>query len=141
MMYELTWLGTGMLAAVCTYWLHTRFALNPVMASGIVTLAIALAIPLLDGSPEWLRPIPYAGIGGSFIGMSTRKTMKGVESVMLASLIFGLIFMNSSQFFEGFGGALGTSACISVLTATTWRKFAKKTRYSTRRVISRVWKF
>lgn len=138
MMEELIWIASGVLAAVSTYWLHTRFHLNPVLASSVVTLLIALAVVPFGDSTGWLKPIPYAGIGGSFIGMSTKKNVKGFESVLLAAIIFGVIFTSSSSFFEGFGGALGTSACISVLTAISWRKFIKRTRFTTRRVVNRA---
>jgi hypothetical protein len=137
MIQELVWIGTGVTAAWSTYWIHTRFRVNPVMASSLVTLAFALGVSSLGHSQEWVQQIPYAAIGGSFIGMSTKKTMKGLETVLLASLIFGVIFTRSSHFFEGFGGALGISACIAVLTAVTWRKFAKRTRYRLRRALSR----
>lgn len=138
MIEELIWIAIGVLAAVSTYWLHTRFSINPVLASSVVTLLIALVVVPFGDSPQWLGPIPYAGIGGSFIGMSTKKNVKGLESLLLAAILFGVIFSRSSSFFEGFGGALGTSACISVLTAVSWRKFMKRTRYTTRRVVNRV---
>jgi hypothetical protein len=138
MIEELSWIASGVTAAVSTYWLHTRFSINPVLASSVVTLLIALAFLPFGDFSQRLGPIPYAGIGGSFIGMSTKKNIKGMESVLMAAIIFGVIFARSSQFFEGFGGALGTSACISVLTAISWRKFIKRARYSTRRAISRI---
>ncbi len=140
MIQDLVWLGTALTAATCTYWIHNRFNVNPVLASSLVTLVIAIAITPFEGSSKMLHAIPYIAIGGSFVGMSTKKNAKGLESILLASLIFGLIFIHSSQFFEGFGGALGTSACISVLTAITWRKLAKRTRIKVRRVLSRVGK-
>ncbi|OOG76732.1 hypothetical protein [Algoriphagus sp. A40] len=140
MIEELIWIAIGVLAATSTYWIHTRFRISPVLASSLISLLIALAVLPFGESSEWLGPIPYAGIGGSFIGMSTKKNVKGLESVLLAAIIFGVIFSRSSHFFEGFGGALGTSACISVLTAISWRKFIKRTRFTTRQVVNRVTK-
>jgi multisubunit Na+/H+ antiporter MnhB subunit len=35
--------------------------------------------------------------------------------VGLGGLVFSAIYLNTSYFFEGFGGALGTTACISVI--------------------------
>lgn len=138
MIHELVWIVSAVVAAISTYWLHTRFRLNPILASTTVTLVIAVAVLPFANATDWVQAIPYAGIGGSFIGMSTKKNVKGFESVVLAGIIFGLIFIHSSQFFEGFGGALGTSACISVLTAISWRKFLKRTRRTTKRVVNRV---
>lgn len=138
MITELAWIASATLCAASTYWLHVRFRISPILASATVTLLVALAVIPFSNSAEWVQAISYAGIGGSFIGMSTKKTIKGFRYVLLASLIFGLIFIHSSQFFEGFGGALGTSACISVLTAISWRKLVRQTRYTTRRVADRI---
>jgi|SRR5690606_33438190 len=138
MIYESFWIASAVLGAITTYWLQTRWKVSPVLASSAVTLLIALTVLPFAGSSEWIQAIPYAGIGGSFIGMSTKKNVKGFETVLLAAMIFGLIFIHSSQFFEGFGGALGTSACISVLTAISWRKFIKRTRLRTRRMVGRI---
>jgi O-antigen/teichoic acid export membrane protein len=138
MIYEVLWIVSAVSGAICTYWLQTRWKVRPVSASSVVTLLIALAVLPFSDSSQGMQAIPYAGIGGSFIGMSTKKNVKGFETVLLAALIFGLIFIHSSQFFEGFGGALGTSACISVLTAISWRKFFKRVRSKTKRKMSRI---
>ena len=137
MIEELIWIISTVASAICTYWAHNRFNINPVLASSVVTLTVALAV-LPFNSYDWVQATPYAAIGGSFIGMSIKKNIKGFESVLLAALIFGLIFIHSSQFFEGFGGALGTSACISVLTAISWRKLVKRTRHASLRWKNRV---
>jgi hypothetical protein len=138
MIYELIWIGTGIIAAVATFWLHTRFAISPVMASALVTLIIALSVLPFGDSTPWITAIPYVAIGGSFIGMSLKKYIKGFDSLILAAVIFGVIFSRSSQFFEGFGGALGTSACISVLTAISWRKLIKRTRRTAKHRLNRA---
>lgn len=137
MIPELIWVSVAIVAAASTYWIHSRFRINPVLASSIVTLIVALSVLPFAENSEWLRPAPYAGIGGSFIGMSIKTKVKGFLSVLLAAIIFGVIFTHSSKFFEGFGGALGTSACISVLTAISWRKFVRRTRHTTKRAVSR----
>lgn len=138
MIHEIIWIVSGIITALSTYWLHSRFRINPVLASSVVTLIFALAVIPFHSSQKWMEAVPYAGIGGSFIGMSSKKNIKGFESVLLAAIIFGVISSRSSQFFEGFGGALGTSACISVLTAISWRKLVKRTRVTSRRVLNRV---
>jgi hypothetical protein len=138
MIYEVFWIVGAVFSAVSTYWLHIRFKVNPVLASSAVTLLLAVSVIPFTESAEWVQAIPYAGIGGSFIGMSAKKNVKGFETVLLAAILFGVIFIHSSQFFEGFGGALGTSACISVLTAISWRKLVKRTRFTTKRIVTRV---
>lgn len=133
MMEELVWIGSAVVAALGTFWIHHRLHASPVMASSLVSLVFALAVWLWGDGIEWLGPVPYAAIGGSFIGMSSKKYVKGIESILLASLIFGVLFSRSSQFFEGYGGALGTSACISVLTAVSWRRLVKRSRQKVKR--------
>lgn len=139
MIQELIWIVSAVMSAICTYWLHNRFSINPILASSAITLFVAIAVQPFN-EEEWVQAVPYAAIGGSFIGMSSKKNVKGFSSVLLAGIIFGLIFTHSSKFFEGFGGALGTSACISVLTAISWRKFLKRTKYTTKRVVGRVYR-
>ena len=38
--------------------------------------------------------------------------------MLVAVLFFGLTFANSTAFFTGFGGGLGTTTCLSVITTS-----------------------
>jgi hypothetical protein len=55
----------------------------------------------------------HSFIGTSFIGMVSSK-FKG--AIFVYCQLFSSIYINKSHFFQGFGGALGTLAFISLLT-------------------------
>lgn len=126
---DLIQISVGMCSAVLTYWFHLRFQVTPVFASALVALVISGLSLLLPESQSLLaQSIPFVAIGGTFVGMSTRKKMKKVGYVLFAGLIFGLIFTRSSSLFEGFGGALGTSACVSVLGVIGIRRLFQRSK-------------
>ncbi|MFD2033268.1 hypothetical protein ACFSKL_00620 [Belliella marina] len=131
-------ISVGTLSAFATYLLHTRYSQNPVLISSALTFIVAGLYQLFaDDFPAIFHHVPYLCIGGTFIGMSSRKKIKQAKYILLAGLIFSLIYLRSSAFFEGFGGALGTSACISVLSVISFRQFFKRTRYFARRKLKR----
>lgn len=78
-------------------------------------VAILFYWNVLDLDPVLLRQIPVVVFGASFVGMSSSDVLKNLTWVFIAGLCFGLIFVNTSMFFSGFGGGLGTTACISVV--------------------------
>ena len=138
--YYVPLIFTAITGAIGTYLLHNNYSHNisPVFASASLTLCIALICHYIPNQDLLLiKEIPYVFIGGSFIGMSTRKKTKAITNIIYASLIFALIYFKSSQFFQGYGGALGLSACMSVLIVITFNKlfirskhFIRKRRYS-----------
>ncbi|TXE07771.1 hypothetical protein ES711_10060 [Gelidibacter salicanalis] len=108
----------GILGAVATFYAHHRFNFSTVRASAMLSLAVAL---FFYGFPELLnafltKNIPVVFFGTSFIGMVSAKLKVGYVRLSIAGLIFSLIYLNKSHFFEGFGGALGALAFISLLS-------------------------
>lgn len=88
------------------------------MASSAVSLIVALIflwvpMPFLDD--DLIKAIPVVFFGASFAGMSSKEVMKDIRYVALAGLVFGFIFTHTSTLFTGYGGGLGTTACISVI--------------------------
>lgn len=55
-------------------------------------------------------------IGTSFIGMISSKERGNYTQLAIAGSLFGLIYINKSDLFEGYGGALGALAFIALLT-------------------------
>ena len=47
--------------------------------------------------------------------MTSRAVLPRLWHIAIAGALFSLIFLNTSTYFEGFGGALGTTACIAVV--------------------------
>jgi len=126
---------TSLISAIGTFAFHNKYKrINPIFASASLTLVVTLActyLPLPTSLP--IKEIPYVFIGSSFIGMSTRKKAKTFLNITLASLFFSLIYLKSSQFFQGYGGALGLSACISVLIVITSSKLFIRSKHLLRK--------
>ncbi|MCH7415597.1 hypothetical protein MM213_18995 [Belliella sp. R4-6] len=138
MMLLLLTVFVGTFSALATYLLHTKYSENPVLISSALTFVVTGLYQLFaDDLPDIFQHIPYLCIGGTFIGMSSRKKVKQAKYILIAGLIFSLIYLRSSTFFEGFGGALGTSACISVLSVISFRQFFKRTQYFARKKLRR----
>ncbi len=107
----------GMIGAMLTYFVNTRLKQGPVRASALLTLPIAAFFYFFPEicSPFVTQNAPVVFIGSTFIGMVSAQKMSSYVGIALAGFIFTLIYLNTSKFFEGYGGSLGTSACISVL--------------------------
>lgn len=110
-------MGTGICGAMATYFVNTRLKQGPVRASALLTLTVAAFFYFF---PEVLsmyltKNIPVVFIGSTFIGMVSAQKMSSYTGIAIAGLVFAIIYLNTSNFFDGYGGALGTSACISIL--------------------------
>lgn len=135
MIYYVSILITAVLGAIGTFLFHNNIKkINPIFASASLTLIVSLLCHCVeDINLIPIQQIPYVFIGGSFIGMSTRKKAKSSLNIILASLFFSLIYIKSSQFFQGYGGALGLSACISVLIVITSSKLFIRSKHWVRK--------
>lgn len=107
---------TGILGAVITFWMNEGLGYGPVRSSAFPSLVIGLIFHFWGTSlPDLLHTVPTIYIGASFVGMVSSNVMSGYKRVGTAGFIYGVIYLNSSLFFQGFGGALGMTAAISVL--------------------------
>lgn len=131
MMYALTLIGTGIASAVATFYLNAHAKQGAVRASALLAFVVALFFHLFPTlvSMQLTQAIPAVCIGASFIGMVSHKVFKNIWLIALSGGIFSIIFLNTSSFFTGYGGALGTSACISLLTAMSLPVFFAKHRW------------
>ncbi len=108
---------TAILSALLTQHIHIRFKQGPVRASAVVALFVAATLHFFPNllSPFLTQHIPMVAIGGSFIGMATSDRLSTYLGTAFAGLVLGIIYLHTSTYFDGYGGALGTAACISVL--------------------------
>jgi hypothetical protein len=88
-----------------------------VKASALPSLILALVFYCLPNlmSEPFQTNIPILFFGASFVGMVSSKILPKYGQVAVSGIIFALLYQNSSDFFNGFGGGLGTPACISVI--------------------------
>ena len=105
----------SILGALGTFLLHQKYK-DVVFASAALSLVVALAFHLFPTPLSFLSlKAPVAFFGASFAGMSSLDRIKSWKWVSFSGLIFGLIYINTSNFFTGYGGGLGASACLSVI--------------------------
>lgn len=116
-MEKLILILTGICGAMATYYVNTRLKQGPVRASALLTLPIAAFCYFFPEilSPYLTKNIPVVFIGSTFIGMVSAQKMSTYTGIAIAGLVFSVIYLNTSRFFDGYGGSLGTSACISIL--------------------------
>lgn len=108
---------TGVFGSLLTYYFNNKLKLGAVLSSSLLTSIVAGFIHFFPSSlpQELVNHIPLIFIGSSFVGMVSSSQLSTFIGVSLAGLVYSLIYINMSKFFDGFGGALGTSACISLL--------------------------
>lgn len=119
---------TGIVAATATYFVSTRLRQGPVRASALLTLLVAGFCNLFPQllSPHLAKNIPVVFIGASFIGMVSSQHLSTYLGLSASSIIFTIIYLNTSKLFTGYGGALGLSACISLLVVLSIPYFKSK---------------
>ncbi len=112
----------GVLGAVSTYYASERFEISTVRSSALLSLVIGLFFYLFPNllNTFLTNNIPLVFFGTSFIGMVSPQINMGYKRLMIAGAIFPLLFIFKSDFFEGFGGALGALAFISLLATLSF---------------------
>lgn len=130
MLNSLILIITGFLGAMLTFYLNEGLGQGPVRSSAILALSVALLFHFFPqiAAPYLVKNIPLVFIGSSFIGMVSSRLVSNYWLIGLAGIVFCIIFMNTSRFFNGYGGALGISACISLLTVLSIPIVTKKQR-------------
>ena len=119
---------TGITAAVGTYIVNNTLGQGAVRASALLSLIVGLFFYFF---PELLsayltRNIPLVFIGASFIGMVSSRILSSYLLLSLSGIIFSILFVNSSKYFAGYGGGLGTTAAISLLVSLSLAIIAGK---------------
>lgn len=108
---------TGVIAVIATFYTTTSLNQSAVRASAGLSLIVAvipLIFPQLFSSYLQLH-IPIVFLGASFVGMVSKDLISNYWLLALAGIFFSLLYLNTGSYFEGFGGALGTTASISVI--------------------------
>lgn len=110
---------TGIISAILTYVVNNKYRQGAVRASAGLSLLVGLFFYFFPElfSPYLTKNIPIVFIGATFIGMVSSKILPSYLLIGFSGFIFSIIYLNASPFFKGYGGALGTTAAISVLVS------------------------
>ncbi|MCQ0112104.1 hypothetical protein [Zhouia amylolytica] len=118
----------GIIGALLTYIINTKLKQGPVRASALSALLVGGFFYLFPSvlSEHLTNNIPVVFIGGSFIGMVSSRIISNYWLITFSGIIFSFFYINTSDFFNGYGGALGTAACISILATLSIPILTKK---------------
>ncbi len=116
------------LGAILTFIINEDLKQGPVRSSAILSLAVGLYFHYFSGNMDsyLVKNIPVVFIGASFIGMVSARLLSNYLLIGIAGVVFCLIFLHTSRFFNGYGGALGTSAAIALLAVLSIPIVGKK---------------
>lgn len=114
----------GIAGAIIPYYLQRRFNWDAVTASALPSLFFALLLKLLFLSNDLETEMAFIFFGASFVGMVSKNILPNYFQVALSGILFCVLYLHASTFFQGYGGGLGTAACISVLILYGIKKFA-----------------
>ncbi len=114
---------SAFLGSFSTYWGVHRLKWSAVLASSLFSLIFALImnwIPWFDADLTFKLSVVF--IGASFVGMSSEKLVENEKYLFIATLFYLIMFLRVSSVFNGFGGGLGTSATIGVVSVLGIKK-------------------
>lgn len=128
---------TSVIAAMLTFYVNHNLKQGPVRSSALLSLLVALPFYFFPNlvTADLAKNIPVAFIGGSFIGMVSKKIVDSYFKLAISGLVFAVIYLNTSSFFNGYGGALGASAGISLLSVLSLPFFTPKKHHLTNGVL------
>ncbi len=105
-------IGLSIAAALVTWELNVKYCFGGVRASSLVSLIAGLIVYFLKLDPVY----GLAVMGASFAAMSTEYVIPKRFWIIITGFIFSIVFSNlPNNLFAGFGGKLGTTACMSVV--------------------------
>jgi len=122
---------TGILGAISTYIVANKYKQGAVRASALLSLLVGILFYTFPNivNIKLATHIPLVFIGASFSGMTSPQIL-GKFSIIISGIIFSIIYLHTSTFFIGFGGGLGTTACISIcityLIKFIWKNLKNK---------------
>lgn len=136
-------LTTCICGSICTFIVNEKLRQGPVRASAMLSLAVALFFNQFStvANSYLTENIPVAFLGASFIGMVSAKIVSKYRLIAFAGILFGIIYLNTSYFFKGYGGALGTAAGIALMATLSLPVFLKRSRFSNEFLVLRKWLF
>ncbi len=113
--------ATSVAAVLSTYYVNHNLKQGPVKASAITSLVVGVVVAVLLAKGwlvfDYLEVVAVVFIGASFAAMASKGIVESFGLIVFAGLVFGFLFTNLGTRFNGYGGGLGTKACLSVLAA------------------------
>ncbi|WP_452231995.1 hypothetical protein [Lacinutrix sp. MEBiC02595] len=118
----------GGFSSILTFVLQVNYKQGAVRASALVGVFVGIFVLVFPKllSPYLTTNLPLVCFGASFIGMVSSKVLSNYFLIGISGIVFTLIFLNTSTYFQGFGGGLGSAACIALLVTLSIPILKKK---------------
>jgi hypothetical protein len=100
--------------------LNNKKGFGPINSSAIPSLIIAIPLQLFPIS-GFIALIPVIFFGATFVGMTNEKTLSWLY-VLISSVFYACAFHFIHHYFNGYGGALGVTACLCCLIGLLLQK-------------------
>lgn len=111
---ELAIISLGsILGGFLTFFCVEKFGISALKSSALLSLIVAIAAHFINSETQ-LDIFATCFFGASFVGMASSKFFNKI-TILIPSIIFGIIYWKTSAHFNHLGGTLGTSACLSCL--------------------------
>lgn len=116
-MNELILIAVGGIGALSTFIVSHDLKQGAVRASAGLSLLVGLVFYLFPHlAPDPLSiEIPLVFFGASFVGMTGSHLVPQKLLILLGGIVFSGVYLAAESVFNGYGGKLGTAACISSL--------------------------
>jgi hypothetical protein len=114
-MNELILLITGGVGAWSTYYVANDLNQGAIRSSAGLSLIVGLffyTFPTIVSLQQAVE-IPFVFMGASFVGMTAKQAMGSKLLIFIAGLIYSCIYIASDSIFIGYGGKIGSAACIA----------------------------
>ena len=122
----------GGFSSIVTFLLQVKFKQGPVRSSSLVGVLVGVFVLMFPNllSTYLTENLPLVCFGASFIGMVSSKIMSDYLLIGFSGVVFTHIYFNTSNYFNGFGGGLGSAACIALLVTLSIPVLKKKRKLS-----------
>ena len=121
--------GVASLGAVSTHYLSAKKNWNSIKASAFLAfIASSILYGVKTFQVDFIYPnmelLSFVFFGGTFVGMTSSHLFK-FGKLIIATAVFSFLFIAFNPSFQSIGGALGTTACISVIFVHLASKLTK----------------
>lgn len=119
-------IASSVAGATLTYFFTQRVKWSTVKSSAILSLFFSCALMLTNHYYPFNHELYSCYFfGASFVGMTGKERLSYL-GIAVTGLLYALVLFAFSNYFSGIGGALGSTACITVIIVFLTKQFGER---------------